>query len=389
MGKGNAFLGTLRRSVGDVTFYRREGEQIARVRVRSVSNPKSDGQSVQRSFFAPVARFFSPFAVPLRQSFEGLSTSKSYSAFLKKNIDLARTSGWYLPKGAQFTPLPYMVSRGSLAPMQYEINTDGDVTVYNGNFPQGFDDTLGAFSRALVSAGYQDGDQITILAVMDLSNGDYLPQYTRFNLAVNSTVLMGSVFAGLQYGFGVVGSNWALISGDYPIAAAAIIVSRFENNVWRRSPQYMEVRSDILASFTSQEAYENALRSFGKTVTTTQSDVYLNGTDDTVMVSLNDGQGSAVTLIALKSITYNLSGGGTVTLQVGVDKHNERHQFINHLVASDNPQYGFILSGANSWVNPTGAPMGASNGIVIDPTNNDLIDWMRNKGVPASVFQTS
>jgi len=388
MGKGNAFLGTLRRSVGDVTFYRREGEQIARVRVRSVSNPKSDGQSVQRSFFAPVARFFSPFAVPLRQSFEGLSTSKSFSAFLKKNIDLARNSGWYLPKGAQFTPLPYMVSRGSLAPMQYELYIEGDgVSVYNGNFPENFDGTLGAFSRVLVSAGYQDGDQITILAVMDLDNGDYLPQYTRFNLAVNSTVLMSSIFAGQQYSFGVVGSNWTLIAGDYSFAAVAIIVSRFENNAWRRSPQYMEVRRDILASFTSQEAYENALRSFGKTVTTTQSDVYLNGTDDTVMVSLNGGQGRVVTLTGIKTVTYDLLGGGTITLLVGVDQDNDPHHFINHLVASDEPQYGFILSGANSWVNATNVPVDAGTSIVINPTNYDLIDWMRNKGVPASVFQ--
>ena len=388
MGKGNAFLGTLRRSVGDVTFYRREGEQVARVRVRSISNPKTDGQSVQRSFFAPVARFFSPFAVPLRQSFEGLNTSKSYSAFLKKNIDLARSSGWYLPKGAQFTPLPYMVSRGSLAPLQYELSSAGDeVVVYNGNIPSNFDGTLGAFSSALVSAGYQDGDQITILAVLDLGNGDYLPQYMRFNLAVNSTVTMASIFAGQQFNFAFALSNWALQEVDYPFAAVAIIVSRFENNAWRRSSQYMAVRDDIIASVTSQEAYENALRTFGKTVTTTQSDVYLNGNDGTITVPLNDGQGSVVTLIALKSITYNLSGGGTVTLKVGVDRYNVRHQFINHLVASDAAQYGFILSGADSWVNPTGAPMDASNGIVINPTDYDLIEWMQNKGVPESVFQ--
>ena len=77
MAKGNLLLGTAGNSVGDVVMYRREGAQVSRVRVRKIKNPKTDAQSLQRAAFSPVAKFYSPLAVVLERSFEGLSKMKS------------------------------------------------------------------------------------------------------------------------------------------------------------------------------------------------------------------------------------------------------------------------------------------------------------------------
>ena len=48
MAKGNLILGTASRSIGDVTMYRRNGQQVSRARVRNIGNPRTEGQAKQR-----------------------------------------------------------------------------------------------------------------------------------------------------------------------------------------------------------------------------------------------------------------------------------------------------------------------------------------------------
>ena len=69
MAKGNLFLGTAARSVGDVVMYRREGSQVSRVRVRKIANPKTDAQCAQRAYMSAVVRFYQPLADILERSF--------------------------------------------------------------------------------------------------------------------------------------------------------------------------------------------------------------------------------------------------------------------------------------------------------------------------------
>lgn len=382
MAKGNAFLGSLRRSIGDVTFFRRDGEQLARQRIRSVSNPKTTGQSLQRAFFAPVARFYSPYAVALESSYEGLSRSKSYSAFLQQNIALARSSGWYLPKGSQFFPLPYKVSRGSIAPCSAEVSADGDeVTLSIGAVSTSYDDgTIGAWSRMFEKVGYQEGDQVTFLAVLDLGGGDYLPDFVRFNLAASSTQRIIDVLGGHQFSYvekATTSENvrYDITEADYPFAAFAVIISRFSNGVWRRSTQYMSLRPDLLAMVTSADARETAIRSYGPTVTLTESSVYLNGDDSYLSVSLRNG--TAATLVRLT--TYKV---GDLTYAMAVDQRGDYHYIIKDstdVVLREDMQ-GWVNLGSD--VSPTQLLSG------VDVSRNaGLQGWLQSQGVPLAVFQ--
>lgn len=93
MSKGNLILGFGRGSVGDVTLYRAYGEQVARARNRHPSNPKSDGQLIQRAIMATVMRAYSLGQSLFDHSHEGLRVGQpNQSKFLSDNAKLIRTA---------------------------------------------------------------------------------------------------------------------------------------------------------------------------------------------------------------------------------------------------------------------------------------------------------
>lgn len=91
MAKGNLFLGMARGSVGDVTFYRSEGEQISRARNRHPFNPRTERQSVQRAVSSSVARIYSAGQVLFNHSFQGFKPGKECQRqFMKVNNRILR-----------------------------------------------------------------------------------------------------------------------------------------------------------------------------------------------------------------------------------------------------------------------------------------------------------
>lgn len=277
--KHNIFLGSGSGSVGDVTSYRREGTQVSRLRVRNIKNPKSFGQAEQRNFMAPVSKFYAPLAVALEQSWEGKTPAASYSAFAARNIQLARANGWYLPKGTGFYPMPYQVTEGTLRPVTFHSVTDmqmDGISVKVNITADMVGNTIGALSKAFVSLGYKDGDQVTVIFALSAGSGNFYPTYYRFFLNSASTELLTTL------PFNV--NEWS--EGDNSISflpkggsavAGTIIVSRYENEKWRRSTQTMLVSEDILTAITSEAAKANAIASYRDGAFVPISEVYLNG----------------------------------------------------------------------------------------------------------------
>lgn len=132
MAKGNLFLGGARGSVGDVTFYTKNGQQISRVRRRSVKNPSTSGQLYQRAIMATVIKAYQAGSVIFDHSFEGVATgAASQARFQKININLIRKlveadvaanaaesahHAAVVPRGSVW-PVPnvYRVSQGTLS----------------------------------------------------------------------------------------------------------------------------------------------------------------------------------------------------------------------------------------------------------------------------------
>lgn len=272
MGKGNFILGTGSSSIGDVTFARRNGQQIARVRVRKIKNPKSYGQAEQRMISAEVVKFYSPLSGVLETSFEGLSKSESYAKFLSVNMNLARANGYAVKKGSGWIPLPFQLSAGNLgAP---NVNDRGELEI--GDYETA-PATLGALSTMLLAAYpfLQNGDQVTF--IYSVTGDTYTPKYGRFFINTESTdALPAHIF--------VPRNDTTITASDMEGGenmSLAWIFSRWDGEKWARSTTFNYVNPDYLPQFQGDDVYAAAVATYmnagGRTPI---SNVYLNGHDD-------------------------------------------------------------------------------------------------------------
>lgn len=270
MAIGNLFLGTARKTIGDIVMYRRNGEQMSRVRVRKVANPRTEAQALQRNYMAPVTKFYAPLADVLERSWEGLNRQKSLGAFLKTNAELARSNGWYVVKGAGFTPLPYKVSNGSLQPLSHGVY---DLTLQGEELP---DAKVSTLSARLVDMGYQYGDQLTYIACLRDSAGDIRPVWSRVILSSSDDSVIFSDLATI-IGFEVMDNQLMWFPVLTELVAVALIISRWNGSKWLRSSQYMVCDELYLEAYTSVDARAAAITSYQQGSSVVQSDVYLNG----------------------------------------------------------------------------------------------------------------
>lgn len=131
MSKGNLFQGMARGSVGDVTFSRLNGKQIARVRNRNPRNPRTNPQLYGRAIMATVMRAYSAGREIFDHSFEGVSVgAASQNRFLSLNNRALReylaadinnsvlvnksVNTFVGPKVQSPVPSRYIISEGSL-----------------------------------------------------------------------------------------------------------------------------------------------------------------------------------------------------------------------------------------------------------------------------------
>lgn len=131
MSKGNLFQGMARGSVGDVTFSRLNGKQIARVRNRNPRNPKTNPQLYGRAIMATVMRAYSAGREIFDHSFEGVAVgAASQNRFLSLNNRVLReylaadinnsvlvnksVNTFVGPKVQSPVPSRYVISEGSL-----------------------------------------------------------------------------------------------------------------------------------------------------------------------------------------------------------------------------------------------------------------------------------
>lgn len=381
MAEYNIFLGTARKSVGDVTLYRKGGRQIARVRVRDISNPRSEGQSITRNYVAPVSKFYAPFADVLARSFEGLNKSDSYNKFQRTNIRLAKANGWFLDKYSPFTPLPYQLSGGSLVPITYRLDVDESGNEGNIIIPGlvGYQATMGTISQALVSNGYKVGDVVTIIAVLVDAAGTYTPHSFQFYVNPLDTRVPGDISIG---SIGLSPANGLLVvtGGGLSVAAIAAIISRPSARGWLRSTQFLAVDPAIVTQLTSESQRASAIASYGPQNSGGGGGVYPGG----------DGE---VFNIASASGRALLFYGGIYDCSI---IHNLSYHLVK-LKPTNVDTYFFIKRGTNNYLltdsvdsqSPADWSIGsAAIGIVSDDViipceeGSDMARYLASIGVP-------
>lgn len=86
MATGNMLLGLSRKKLGDIVFYRSEGQQRARVRVRSIKNPRTAKQAVQRMVLATASKTLAALRGLYNHSFENVAVGTPSMRYAQRLI---------------------------------------------------------------------------------------------------------------------------------------------------------------------------------------------------------------------------------------------------------------------------------------------------------------
>lgn len=260
MAKTGFWLNGAKGKVAGTTIYQSNGETVMRVINRSVKNPRTTAQLIQRIITKTVAKQYSAMKAICDHSFEGVTAGANTMArfrsvnntILRERIAAAQQTGDafdemfnFIPlKTSKFIPVNIQLSEGSL-PQVEVIGVVDLVTCRLG--------TVNTYEGVLNYLGLERGDQLTFIAVEKI-NGNYKFCYARVILdpreadgtaAPLSTAFVGQNEEIVKPSFRNEGSFKSLVFDeagqvtyslkDEACVAGAVIVSRKVNNDWLRS----------------------------------------------------------------------------------------------------------------------------------------------------------
>lgn len=286
MGKDNLLLGTARGKLGDVVFYRTDGEQRFRTRVRP-TNRRTNAQLLQRVVVATAVKAYSNFVEVCNHAFQNFEGAmKNQQRYMRLNIKMLReialqnieswspirfndkNFGNWLPKDATVTVVnPYIVSEGDLPSVEKKF-IDAGTGTGAAFLHVDMDIRELTYETFIEAIGLNAGDQLTFIMQRCLTNAVVIQnQIARIILMPRTKNLGYNMFQqdGQKERFVITeanAENYGEIyfgfkkdaEGDggyifvYPqgwnssqVNAFGVIVSRYENNMWRRSTEQMLV----------------------------------------------------------------------------------------------------------------------------------------------------
>lgn len=289
MSKGNLFLGYARGSVGDVTFTRIDGEQVARGRNRRPRNPQSPLQLLQRVVMKTASQAYSMMQEICDHSFQGASLgTPNQSVFTRSNVDMLRTECAALINGDDPAAIlssrltnfaskscvlpeinPYIVSNGTIQSLMcgfVGLDDYPTIGVPDAIFPEGETTSTMTYAHIIETLQLQRGDQLTVLCltcddttddphfngfrfcriIMEPAGGDLTVPFI-VNNAINEPNPRneGNVYIRLtadrQLSFHIPDTQ-QLKGRTNSLVAGTIIVSRLSGGVWQRSSQRLVLR---------------------------------------------------------------------------------------------------------------------------------------------------
>jgi hypothetical protein len=267
MAKTGFWLNGAKGKVAGTTIYQSNGETVMRVINRSVKNPRTVAQLIQRIITKTVAKQYSAMKEICDHSFEGVTAGANTMArfrsvnntLLRERIAAAQQSGDkfdeiynFTPlKSNKFIPVSVQLSEGSLPQVEMVSATDDGICKLG---------TVNTYEGVLNYLGLERGDQLTFITV-ELINDNYQFKYARVILdpresdgtaAPLSTAFIGEnnnivkpsfrnegKFGNLEFNTESGEVSFSMTNDN--VTAAAVIVSRKVNNEWLRSKAMLVV----------------------------------------------------------------------------------------------------------------------------------------------------
>lgn len=332
MAKGNIFQGTARGKLGDVVMYRKGGEQISRVRVRSIANPRTDAQLRNRVLTSTNSKAYSALCKIVDHSFQQYAgKSANMKRFLSLNYTMLNTrvgagyKGNVNPRSeARMAIMPWIVSEGDLQPLKNELTTIAGATIQKvgANLTPGM-----SYKEVCDALGIPAGSQLTFMQASQEGTDGFVDavNIARIIMAPDSgDMSVPFVNAGATEINDANASNEGEIesikieNGSIVVALplfgrelvlGAAIVSFYEGGKWRRSNQRFATpaKSDVDAIY-KRATLDEAIASYQKEV---NSSLYLNQADIDASNDAAEGlKKYTITLKANDDTLGSVSGGG-------------------------------------------------------------------------------
>lgn len=289
MAKTGFWLNGAKGKVAGTTIYQSNGETVMRVINRSVKNPRTAAQLIQRIITKTVAKQYSAMKEICDHSFEGVTAGANTMArfrsvnntILRERIAAAQQTGDkfdeifnFIPlKTNKFIPVPVQLSEGSLP----SVVVTGVADTATANLG-----TVNTYQGVIDFLGLERGDQLTFVTV-EYINNNYVFAYSRVILdpreqdgsaAPLSTAFITNgkiakpsfrnegTFAQLMWDGQTNIVNFSIKHED-AVKAAAVIVSRKVNNDWLRSKAVLVMDYNELEAkdkISLQEALDLAIQ---------------------------------------------------------------------------------------------------------------------------------
>lgn len=391
MAKGNMLMGYSRGSVGDVTFARIKGQQIARARNRNPKNPKTSKQSIQRGRFAAAVKFYTrgnqnyyKYAYENRKQVES-----DYNAFMRENVRRAPAISREAFNNYDYPVFaPFLMAKGSLTPFNNSI-ANGKVVVDLGvAAPSTLPTTVAELTAVLVeNEAFKAGDIITLVTINSNFNGTYpsaagtgegKPQWDIKQIILDSTVTdtladtLG-VAAVSQDGAIVLTDmeGTTLLSGTY--AAFTCVHTRNTSEGLKASTQ--ELVLNVAAATAYEAGYDAAYKA--AVIASWQAEGSVDAQPEAILqgsIAYGDQDGNALITDYIKYVTtggdrYNVPmrpiAGDTLAFSYDLTRPNTEQTFL-HIVPAD----GVTLDA--SLVSVENVPSGVTVQSILDDTDIDV-----------------
>ena len=301
MAKSSSFFGLRSGSTKSLTFQVYKGQQITKDRVTRVSNPRSEAQMTQRALIPIVAAARSSLKGLVDHSFEGVAYGEtSLREFSKQNLRtgaLSVTS--YSPNGVSNAGFANLIVANGSVDAKYtlkESTTSSNVYISQGKYPSfsfpaakakdpatAIFSYLETFARTNNVNELKPGTQLTFLTVYEAGEASVrsatgTKEASLSNFALDRFMIPNSesgsqvqdvngdwkvmldIEAG-SYDATIINTNGDVINincseectkGQVAISVSpyvakdvncggALILSRYENGLWRRSPAHIEI----------------------------------------------------------------------------------------------------------------------------------------------------
>lgn len=264
MAKDSFILSQTRGAVGNVVVRRNNGKTVVSAKPTTVANPRTYAQAEVRMRLATVSKFYSPLATYLQQGVQGKNTQNSMSAFSSAAINLMKEQGLSAPKVAEWWPMPFRLSKGSVAPMAFEpqFEAGSSATIDYASPVTSAISTVGDLARLIKSscAILADKFQLTIVAAYRQAFGSdrlgFYPYVHRVFLDVSSTAAITSLsnerITFLQAAVSDSSMFDLVGTASYWPVGVALIISYYDGKQWVRSTSDMVIDQDTQAELSAR-----------------------------------------------------------------------------------------------------------------------------------------